>query len=346
MTKNSKKFSAALLVMIAFAIQLVIGFAAEASAASEKITLKFAIYNPPTHPMALAMVRYLDDVPKMTNGRLAIKPYLSGTLFPPKESLDGIQRKIADIALTTCEYHTGTLPLWDLHHVPGVFKDARGANTSYDGGLMALWQKALDKKGFDKVKVVAMAFNSFGYLASNKKLIKTPPDFNGLKIKVSGASATELVKSCGGSTVAMSSSGVYEALQRGILDGILTTAMALESYKWTEVLDYFTNYPLLGYSAAILVNKKSLEELPSDLQAVVLEVLDHSNERLRCEFIHGNQGSFSRLPEQFKEVYTPTREEEKAWKEAAKPIKDFWLSRVDDKELAYKMLELAAKYNP
>jgi len=315
----------------------------EASSDQKKYSLKFAIYNPPTHLMARAMTRYLDNVPKMTNGRLTIKPYMSGELFPPVESVDGIQRRIADITLVTPEYHTGTLKLWGIHQVPGIFDNARSANLAYDSGLIELFQKALDKKGFDNVQMVAMAFNAIGCLATKKNIVKTPSDFKGMKIKVSGNAATTLVKSGGGSSVAMSSAGVYEALQRGLLDGILTVPTALESYKWTEVLDYVTDYPLMGYSAAILVSKKTLSELPPDLKAILLEVMDHSMERLRCQNMDEHEIVLSRYPKYFKEVYKPKAGEIEAWKEASKPILAEWLNTVEDKNLANEMLAISEK---
>ena len=66
---------------------------------------------------------------------------------------------------------------------------------------------------------------------------------------------------------------------------------------------------------------------------------------ISSEYFTKNFDSFfsEEFSQYFKEVYRPTTEEQKAWKEASKPILADWLRSVEDKAIAEKMLEIAAK---
>ena len=67
---------------------------------------------------------------------------------------------------------------------------------------------------------------------------------------------------------------VYTALQRGVVDGAMTSATNAEPMKFFEVSKYLNYWFLTRASLEWLaVNQKAWDTLPNDLQQVVLDAL-------------------------------------------------------------------------
>jgi len=93
-------------------------------------------------------------------------------------------------------------------------------------------------------------------------------DVKGRKIRVTSAEQGEVIKSFGGTPVQLGSADVPAALERGIVDGILT-ASAGGIAAWKELLKSSygmgINYPV-GF---IIANTERFKKLPPDLQTKI-----------------------------------------------------------------------------
>jgi len=97
-------------------------------------------------------------------------------------------------------------------------------------------------------------------------------DVKNRKIRVTSAEQGEVIKSFGGTPVQLGSADVPAALERGIVDGILT-ASAGGILAWKELLKSSygmgVNYPV-GF---IIVNTERFKKLPSELQTKMREMV-------------------------------------------------------------------------
>jgi TRAP-type C4-dicarboxylate transport system substrate-binding protein len=100
------------------------------------------------------------------------------------------------------------------------------------------------------------------------KVIRTPEDLRGLKIRVAGATAGRVAEALGATPIQMPINQVYNALQTGLIDGVFTGSSTLDDFKLDEVANAFTfGVPLghLGFYA--VMNESSLAALPDDARA-------------------------------------------------------------------------------
>ena len=98
-------------------------------------------------------------------------------------------------------------------------------------------------------------------------------DVKNRKIRVTSAEQGEVIKSFGGTPVQLGSADVPAALERGIVDGILT-ASAGGILAWKELLKSSygmgVNYPV-GF---IIANTERFKKLPPDLQTKIREMVN------------------------------------------------------------------------
>ncbi|HSB05764.1 MAG TPA: TRAP transporter substrate-binding protein DctP, partial [Thermodesulfobacteriota bacterium] len=91
-------------------------------------------------------------------------------------------------------------------------------------------------------------------------------DFKGKKIRVFSRPMSDFVQYFGATGVSMAFPEVYTSLQRGVIDGAVTGALAGNTAAWYEVSSYI--YPMpVGYSMqAHVANLKFWNNLPPDVR--------------------------------------------------------------------------------
>jgi tripartite ATP-independent transporter DctP family solute receptor len=114
--------------------------------------------------------------------------------------------------------------------------------------------------------------NGFREITSSTKEIRSPADLKGFKIRVPAAPIlTSLFQALGAGPTPINFNEVYSSLQTRLVEGqenplpIIATAKLFEVQKFCSL----TNHVWDGYW--ILGNRRALEKLPKDMQAIVLQ---------------------------------------------------------------------------
>src|SRR5512136_2709733 len=121
-------------------------------------------------------------------------------------------------------------------------------------------------KELDDVKVMYLHGHGPGLLRT-KTPVRTLEDLKGMKIRATGTSAA-IVSALGGAPVAMPMSDSYDALSRGVTQGILCPTESLQGWKLGEVVKYSTQDYGAAYSITffVVMNKARWNSLPADVQ--------------------------------------------------------------------------------
>jgi TRAP-type C4-dicarboxylate transport system substrate-binding protein len=115
------------------------------------------------------------------------------------------------------------------------------------------------------------------------KVVRSPADMAGLRIRVSGAVPGAVIEALGATPVQMPANEMYNALQTGLIDGIMTGASAILDFKINEVANTYTEGASLGNILFFLVmNKARYDGLTAEeraqLDAATGEALSASGE--------------------------------------------------------------------
>lgn len=205
---------------------------------SETTVLKLAHALDISHPVHLGMVRMGELLEEKSKGKMRVEIYPAGQLGAERELLELLQ--IGSLSMT--KVSSGVLenfvPSFEVLGLPYLFRDKE----HQFGVLRGEIGEALLSKG-EKYRFRGLCFYDAGYRSfySKDKLISSPEDLKGLKIRVmKSVTAVNMVTQLGGSPTPVSFGELYTALQQGVVDGAENNPPSFYSSRHYEVCKYYT----------------------------------------------------------------------------------------------------------
>ena len=230
------------------------------------------------------------------------------------------------------------IPAMEVFDVPFVFPGYEKVDAAIDGGMGKILEEELAKK---HVKVVYWADYGFVQYANNKKPIKKPEDFKGLKIRGYSELASETIKALGASPVTMGAGEVYMALQRGTIDGQSSGTSAMRDRKMYEVTKYLTITNHASPEFIVAMNDKSFAKMSEPQQKAFMEAAKEVRDTLRKNAKAEDLKGLEDLKAKGMEVYVVPENEIKNWQAATKPVWDIFTKHAG--EQGKKILDLCTK---
>jgi TRAP-type C4-dicarboxylate transport system substrate-binding protein len=314
------------------------------STPTKTVTLKASFHAPPTAPAVVHFKDAFADIETMTEGRVKVDVYDSQTLVTMPETLDALNRGIADLSSVPLPPQRLDIPWWGVEMLPGALKDAKGEYDAAMGGMADMYQEALYSVGL-KIKVPFLFCPGLTYFMTKEKRVSVPADLKGLKIAVGDAPSANVVNILGGTAVVLGFPETYEALLRGMVDGALGNCASLSQYKQQEPCDYLLIQPFGGPYASGLISEAALGKLSSGDQAILISLMKQYGLLETIQYGIGEQRMIDTLlkPE-LKEIVYPTPEQSQLWQEAVAPVIDEWLAKAGPD--GQKALDIMRQYNP
>jgi TRAP-type C4-dicarboxylate transport system substrate-binding protein len=238
------------------------------------ITLKFANYFPAVSKQVQVGKEFIDEIEKRTAGRVKINYYPGGTLLTAPAMSDGIIKGIADMGYTHVEYSPGRFLVTEVCDMPLGYPSAWVA-----GQCMNDFYESFKPKEWDVMH--PLWFNSSNpSLVICKKPVRKLEDLKGLIIRAPGR-VGDVMKALGGTPAPTPMMEVYEAIAKGVNDGVFTPFETLKTFKFAEVVKYTTVSWQVGqvYAFFVAMNKDTWKKLPPDIQAIFTEVSGMYRER-------------------------------------------------------------------
>jgi len=313
----------------ALSVLFVLCFAVPDGSAQEKaIVLKYTNFFPAPHANSIIADQWCKEVEKRTNGRVKINYFPGATLTPANQTYDSVVKGIADIGLSVQAYTRGKFPLTEVIDLPLAYKSGYVATK-----MVNEFYKKFQPKEYDETQVMYLHAHGPGILHTKKPVYKLE-DLRGLKIRSTGLSA-KVVQSLGGAPVGMPMTESYDALSKGVADGILCPDEALKGFKLGEVTAFTTETYGSAYSSAffVVMNKAKWNALPKDIQGII--------EKINEEWIEKQGKLWDDIDKEGKTwaiqkgmKYIPLSPEENArWAEKMKPIFDEYVQNTKAKGL-------------
>lgn len=316
-------------ILYAFALPVI------AEAGQKTYTLKFHYEQATTAPLAVyGHIPWAKAVEKATNGRVKIQMFPADTLFKTKtDAVEAVKAGLTDIAFMFAWSFAPQFDLIDAVSVPFMAPNAEVASRT-TWKLFTMFPEIQEQ--WKDVKLLSTWTTDPYIFITTKKPIQTLEDFKGMKIRMTGGMATEMMKLLGGTPVTIPMPQNYENLQKGVIDGMAAPCEAILGFRFYEVATNYTLVPTTCVSQQLIMNKRSWERLPADIQEQIMSV-SGENAAIR----YGGSGfdrAWDQLPPQVKKngypvnVYTPDQKEIDRWiKVAGKPLWDEWVKKMESR---------------
>ena len=301
---------------------------AKAHAAGKTITLKFAHFVPATTKEGKLMQEWADEVGKRTNGRVKVKVYPGATLMPAQQIYDGITKEVADIGYGIFAYHRGRFPLTEVIDLPLGYKDPHVPSR-----MINEYYKRFKPKELEDVKVLFLEAHGRDII-STKKPVGTLADLRGMKLRASGLSA-KIVTALGASAVGLPITDTYDAMSKGVIEGLVLDWGGLLNYRFGDMIKYHIENPGSASSVAFytVLNKDKWNSLPPDIQAIIDKLDNEWIERVSQKWADWETTGKSELLKKGGKIIALSKEDITQLREKMKPILDNYVTSTKAKGL-------------
>ena len=233
-----------------------------------EFTLKMANNTPMIHPLTVRMIEAAERVLKATDGRVEIRIFPNNQLGSDTDMLSQLRSGALEFFSLSGLILATLVPPASINGVGFAFKNYDQVWAAMDGKLGAFVRAEIAKRGLFAYERIFD--NGFRQTTSATRPIKVPEDFKGFKIRVPPSPLwTSMFQALGASPVTINFAEVYSALQTKIADAQENPLSLIETAKLYEVQKNcsMTNHMWDGFW--LLANKRALEKLPADVQAIL-----------------------------------------------------------------------------
>ena len=290
--------------------------------ASAETALLFATAEPaPSADSERVFRPWAERVAAAAGGAVRIEVEDGTASTTPATMYDRVTSDAVQIGLLIPSLAGGRFPSTELAGLPFLTADSQRASVAFWrlyewGGLTAEYKD-----------IVPLAFALFP--PQGVHLAKPPDtleDLKGLRLRVVSKVGSDSVARLGGTPLALDPGDQYEALQRGLLDGVVSSWLGIGPLHLDEVTSYHVETALGTGMFIVFMTKKKHDTLPAPVQRAIDAQSGESLSRaLAASF---EQRSIEvRAPVEDSSKHTVVQLEgtpAKHWRDRTKPLIDEW----------------------
>ncbi|WP_027967406.1 TRAP transporter substrate-binding protein [Halomonas halocynthiae] len=302
-----------------------------ATPATAQETFEWSMVSPLT-PAISYMSHYqemVDNINERSDGRLTINFLSYGQHpFSGANILTAVRDGVVQMGNTADVYVSSKEPAIAFLGLPFLFDDLDQAKSVFSELEAAYYQKIFaDEYNAE----LATSFIISGSAIHGNRPLDSLEAMEGQKIRVFGPESGEMIRLLGGEPSTVAFGELYTSLQRGTIDGALTGMDGARAARVYEVVDNNTwwnwSYPV----EFTFVNQDAMETLPEDLQQIVREETQRTNELLQANRDRGTMEILvNAIEDQGITVSGLDAETRALFRERTQPIRDAWLEETGE----------------
>ena len=279
-----RKIWCASIVMAGVITLLGIGWSGPTLASAEKIVWRMASAMPEVLYCENWTKTLRDEINRRAKGRMELQVYWGGELGTGKggDDLRVIKNRNVEMVFLITPYVSGDMPGLAIFEQPFLIRSSEEV-WKLQEKLVPIFDPILLKDW----NLIALKpwLATFPQTMMFTKKVDSLDDLKGVKIRALGSAQVNFIKALKGIPVALPFGEVYLSAQRGLIDGLMTAANCFYDVKLHEVIKYIVNFPVNYNMMVFSVNKYAWNELPKDLQKVVLDSVQVAYKQCRVD--HG-----------------------------------------------------------
>lgn len=302
-------------------------------------------FDPKGHSTSSYAVVFKSELERLSGGQIKVELYPAGQLADQRSSVEQVRQG----TIEACNISSGVLaslyyePL-GIFDMPFIFSSreisARVLDTA-NPFTNQLVNECIDKTGIRILNLVPFGFR---HLTNNQKPIKSPANMEGMKIRTMEiVPHMKLIEALGASPVPIPFLELYTSLQTKVVDGQENTPQNIMSQKFYQVQKYVTLTGHVMGVGATLINEKWYQKLPDNLKAALIEA-----DRVAQMAYNGvgqliDTMAVEDLRDHGMNVYAPTPDEMKQFKDLAIPYVRTWMEEKMGKELVANFMNAVSE---
>ncbi|QPP50620.1 MULTISPECIES: TRAP transporter substrate-binding protein DctP [unclassified Halomonas] len=217
-------------------------------------------------------------------------------------------------------FFSGNVPIARILNLPMLIENGDQWDKAYEAMLPYL------EEGFAKQDVVFLgAYRYPQQVIFTSFEIDSLDDLENRKIRVTSPEQGAFVEAFGGSPITLSGSDVPTALERGVIDGVLT-ASAGGAKNWHEFLDYNYRLPVNYAYSAVIANNGAYESLSEADRETLATIVSEETTNITEAFLVDEQAQKQSQAEAGMTIIEPSDEDIAKAQDALAPFWQEWAS--------------------
>lgn len=257
-----------------------------------------------------------EAVQKETSGELSLRLNLGGTL---PITATNISQAVSDnvVQFGDDAFFVGSVPVGGAVRLPMLLPQREQFEKAW--ATAAPFMKA----DYEKKNVVLLGRYIFPEnVFWSKKKLTSLADLAGQKIRVISPEQAEFIKLLGGIPVTLGTSEVPAALDRGVVDGVLTASSGY-GYVWRDLLKYSWRLNVSFIDSVLIANKGAWEKLSPAVQKTVQALVDEHTAKIGAAMMAEDKDLTKKLADQGVVITEPSAAD---LAEAEKRISAYWVA--------------------
>ncbi|CAN7331708.1 TRAP transporter substrate-binding protein [Polaromonas sp. LjRoot131] len=246
-----------------------VALSASFTASAQNIVLKASDTHPAGYPTVVAVENMGKKLEAQTNGRIKMQMFPGAVLGQEKETVEQTQLGALQINRISLGVIGPIVPEVDVFNMPFVFRDIPHMRKVIDGPI---GDELLAKVTASPARLVALGWMDGGARSLyTKKLVKSPADLKGVKVRMMGNPLfVDTMNAMGGNGISMAYGEVFSALQTGVIDGAENNPPSMfTSNHYTAGAKYYAQTNHLIIPELLVMSKVTWDKLTPADQALV-----------------------------------------------------------------------------
>lgn len=295
------------------------------------MTLRAAEQLPPTGLASEELKWFAEQISQRTGGKVKIQFFWSESLAKATDIIPALNSGVADIGSVPSTYDPSRTADWTVVDMPNNATDywcgIKAAFELYDTdpGLKAEFAK-------NGIKPL-VSYASGNFHVMTKEPVKSLAELKGKRLRVYGGAQLAWLRNVGVNAIFMNYSDIYEAVQRGTVDGALATLYLTQAFKHYEVAQHMTlmQHGFVVGAPQMSINLRVWNTFPDSLKQIFREVGEAHNQKFAKDLIELE----GKLIDQFKgkgmHFYTFSDQDNKVLDDAAQKAGAEWIKQMSDR---------------
>lgn len=255
--------------------KLALAVLAAAASAVQASEIKFNLFQPPRTIEGRLYVQFFDELAKTTGGALTGRVFAGGQLLNAPGTLKGIKDGVVHGGFIVPSLNLGELK--HIAMVPDMLPWALNSQAAAAAGVETI---LLDCEECRKEQAAHNIVYLGGHGPTSWNLMCTKPvsslaDFSGKKVRVTGSSATRMIRALGGVAVALTPPEIGPALSGGQIDCAVGPNAWLSDYSLWDSVKQVIDIELGIYHGLglFVMNRQWFAKLPAQQRNAFLALL-------------------------------------------------------------------------
>jgi TRAP-type C4-dicarboxylate transport system substrate-binding protein len=254
-----------------------------------KIVLRLSHVFSPKEDLAISMETVAENIFEKTNGAVKILTYPQGQIATYKDGVEMVVRGAYFISVEDPSYIGDYVPEFTALVGPMLYRNFEEYTSLVKTPLVQGWIEKIEQKG---IKVLSLQY-IFGFRnLITDKVIRTPEDLSGIKLRTPGSKLfIETINAMGATATPLPWGETFSAVQQGVVDGLEGsdfTNADTKVYETGKKNVALTNH-FLG-TAGVYISTEVWAKIPPQLQTIIEDEFtteaDNLVQRLKAKHAH------------------------------------------------------------